>query len=84
FPPDARALVWRSRDAGESWESLGVGLPESFYSVVVRDAMTADAAGGLYLGTRVGNVFASTDGGGSWREVLKHIPDVMVVRAAVL
>ncbi|HEU4514453.1 MAG TPA: exo-alpha-sialidase [Nocardioidaceae bacterium] len=84
FPPDARALVWRTEDAGETWQPLGVGLPESFYSTVVRDAMTADAAGGLYLGTRVGNVYTSTDRGGTWREVLKHIPDVMVVRAAVL
>lgn len=84
FPPDGRALVWRSRDAGGSWESLGDGLPEPFYSAVLRDAMTADQEGGIYLGTRVGNVFASTDDGGSWQEVLKNVPDVVVVRAAVL
>jgi hypothetical protein len=84
FPPDGKALVWRSRDAGESWQSLGTGLPEAFYSAVVRDAMTADPAGGLYVGTRCGNVFASTDSGSTWREVVKHLPDVLVVRAASL
>lgn len=82
FAPDGRALVWRSRDAGASWEALGNGLPEAFYSSVLRDAMSADDAGGLYLGTRAGNVFASTDGGDSWTEVVKHLPDVVVVRAA--
>lgn len=84
FPPEGRALVWRSRDAGESWEPLGTGLPEYFYSSVLRDAMTADGAGNLYLGTRVGSVFASSDAGSSWHEVLSCIPDVVVVRAAVL
>ncbi len=84
FPPDARALVWRTRDAGASWEALGDGLPEGFYSSVLRDAMAADPEGGLYLGSRAGDVFASTDGGDSWTEVLSHVPDVMVVRAAVV
>lgn len=84
FPPDARALVWRSRDAGDSWEPLGEGLPERFWSAVVRDAMTTDPNGGLYLGTRVGNVFASQDGGGSWREIIANLPDVLVVRTGLV
>ena len=84
FPPDARALVWRTRDAGATWEALGDGLPEAFYSSVLRDAMAADQEGGLYLGSRVGNVFTSSDGGDTWREVLSYVPDVTVVRAAVV
>ncbi len=86
FPPEAKARVWRSRDAGESWEELGDGLPDGFYSAVIRDAMTTDDAdpAGIYLGTRCGNVFASTDAGESWQEVVKHLPDVTVVRAAVV
>ena len=86
FPPDARARVWRSRDAGGSWDELGEGLPDDFYSAVIRDAMCADDGdpAGIYLGTRCGNVFASTDSGDTWREVVKHLPDVTVVRAAVV
>jgi photosystem II stability/assembly factor-like uncharacterized protein len=76
--------VWRSRDTGETWEPLGHGLPDRFYSAVVRDAMSTDDEGGIYLGTRVGNVFASTDDGDSWHEVVSNLPDVLVVRAAVL
>jgi hypothetical protein len=86
FPPDARARVWRSRDAGASWEELGKGLPDGFYSAVLRDAMCADDAdpAGLYLGTRVGNVYVSIDAGETWSEVVRHLPDVVVVRAAVV
>ena len=86
FPPEGKARVWRSRDAGDSWDELAQGLPDDFYSAVVRDAMCADDADqpGLYLGTRCGNVYASTDSGDSWREIVMHLPDVMVVRAAVV
>jgi photosystem II stability/assembly factor-like uncharacterized protein len=84
FPPCGRARVWRSRDACKSWEECAGGLPDGFYSSVVRDAMTADDhdEAGLYLGTRCGNVYASLDNGDRWTEVVRHLPDVMVVRAA--
>jgi hypothetical protein len=86
FPPGGKARVWRSRDAGATWEELGQGLPDAFYSSVVRDAMTADGGdpAGLYLGTRCGNVYASADAGDNWHEVVRHLPDVMVVRAAAV
>jgi hypothetical protein len=86
FPPEAKARVWRSRDAGTSWDVLGEGLPDGFYSSVLRDALSADDAdpAGLYLGSRAGNVFVSTDGAESWREVVRNLPDVVVVRAALV
>jgi photosystem II stability/assembly factor-like uncharacterized protein len=86
YPVDAKARVWRSRDAGESWEELGNGLPESFYVGVMRDAMSTDdhATAGVYLGARNGSVWASADEGDSWREIAGGLPDVMVVRAAAL
>jgi hypothetical protein len=86
FAPDGRARVWRSRDAGGSWEQLGNGLPDAFFSSVLRDAMSADDADepGLYLGTRAGNVYVSVDAGDSWDEVVRYLPDVVVVRAAVV
>ena len=86
FPPGAKARVWRSGDAGGSWDELGNGLPDHFYSSVLRDAMCADDCDptGLYFGTRAGNVFASTDSGESWSEVVRYLPDVVVVRAAVV
>lgn len=87
YPVDARARVWRSRDAGASWSPLGEGsLPDSYFVAVMRDAMCADThdAAGLYFGGRNGSVWASPDEGGTWDEVLRYLPDVMVVRAAVV
>ena len=44
YPPEAKARVWRSQDAGDTWEELGDGLPDAFYVAVMRDAMCADDA----------------------------------------
>jgi photosystem II stability/assembly factor-like uncharacterized protein len=86
YPPDAKARVWRSRDAGDTWEELGKGLPDAFYVGVMRDAMCADThdPAGLYFGTRNGAVWGSSDAGESWRQVVADLPDVMVVRAAAV
>ncbi|GGL05824.1 glycosyl hydrolase [Sphaerisporangium melleum] len=87
FPPDARCRVYRSQDAGKSWEALSDGLPsEPFYPSVLRDAMCADDAdpAGVYFGTRSGEVYASRDEGDSWTLVASHLPDVLCVRAAVV
>ncbi len=85
WPVEGKALVWRSSDAGQSWEPLGDGaLPEAFFVAVMRDAMCHDARDplGLYLGGRNGSVFASADEGDTWQEIVRDLPDVMVVRAA--
>lgn len=86
YPVDGRARVWRSRDAGDTWEPLDQGLPDQFYVGVMRDAMWADDDDpvGLYLGARNGSVWASADEGESWREIAANLPDVMSVRAATV
>jgi photosystem II stability/assembly factor-like uncharacterized protein len=88
FPPEGQARVWRSKDAGESWEPLGgsgsAGLPDGFFVGVMRDAMCTDdhADPGLYFGSRNGSVWGSFDSGETWQELIRDLPDVMVVRAA--
>jgi hypothetical protein len=86
YPPEGKARVWRSKDAGETWEELGNGLPDAFYVGVMRDAMSADdhESAGIYVGTRNGAVWASADAGESWRQIVADLPDVLVVRAAAL
>ncbi len=87
FPPDGVCRVWRSSDAGATWEELAKGLPDGgFYSGVMRDAMCVDQAdpAGIYFGSRDGSVFASHDEGDSWQAVAEHLPDVLCVRAAVI
>lgn len=87
FPPELRARVYRSEDAGDTWTGLDKGLPsEPFCTAVMRDAMCCDNAdpAGVYFGTRSGEVYASADEGESWRQVAAHLPDVLSVRAAVV
>ena len=86
YPVDGAAKVWRSRDAGETWEPLDHGLPDRFYIGVMRDAMCTDDHDrvGLYLGARNGSVWASPDEGETWRQVVANLPDVVCVRASSL
>lgn len=86
YPTDGRARVWRSRDAGSSWEELGDGLPDRFFVGVMRDAMCTDTheRAGLYVGARNGAVWASADAGDTWSQIVANLPDVLVVRAAAI
>jgi hypothetical protein len=85
FPPDGRCAVYRSEDAGKSWDALTDGLPDKLWNGVLRDAMCVDTADpvGVYFGTRSGSVFASRDEGDHWRPVVENLPDVLCVRALV-
>ncbi|MCB1510326.1 MAG: exo-alpha-sialidase [Hyphomicrobiaceae bacterium] len=87
FMPDAKAAVWRSRDAGKSWHALRNGLPqESAYFGVLRQAMTTDARDpvGLYFGTSTGSLFAGRDEGESWTRIAEHLPTITSVEVLEL
>jgi len=86
YPADATACVWRSRDAGQTWQPLADGLPDNFYVGVMRDAMCTDdhELPGLYFGARNGSIWASADTGETWAPAIANLPDVMVVRAAAV
>jgi len=85
--PDARLRVYRTRDAGASWQALADGLPqEGAYECVLRDGMAADrlAPAGLYFGTRSGKLYASNDEGDSWRQLHAGLPPIVCVKTGVL
>ena len=85
--PEAKLRVYRTRDAGESWEPLTRGLPqEDAYETVLRDALGTDGAdpAGVYFGTRSGRLYASSDEGDSCRLVRDGLPPVVCVKAAVI
>ena len=87
MPPEDRCRIYRTTDAGETWQALADGLPqEHAYVSVLRDALCTDDCdpAGVYFGTRSGEVFASADEGASWTSIVRHLPDVLVVRAAEL
>ena len=85
--PDGQAAVWRTRDAGSSWERLERGLPQYDAHVgVLREGMAIDSydVPGLYFGTSTGQVFASVDEGDSWTEIASYLPGISSVEVAVL
>jgi hypothetical protein len=74
-----KPAVYRSRNAGKSWQRLATGLPHvQAWFTVLRQAMCADEAPrvGLYFGTTQGEVWASIDEGESWRCVARHLPEI--------
>jgi hypothetical protein len=82
--PEGKLRVFRTRDAGASWEGLGSGLPQQdAYETVLRDAMAVDALTptGVYFGTRSGKVFGSADEGATWANVADGLPPVVSVKA---
>jgi photosystem II stability/assembly factor-like uncharacterized protein len=85
--PEGKAAVWRTRDAGSSWQKLTRGLPqENAHLGVLRSAMAIDGhdSPGLYFGTSTGQVFASADEGESWQEIASYLPAISSVEVAVL
>jgi photosystem II stability/assembly factor-like uncharacterized protein len=85
--PEGRAAVWRTRDAGASWQRLERGLPQQDAHLgVLRSAMVIDTddSPGVYFGTSTGQVFASTDEGESWEEIANYLPPVWSVEVAVV
>ena len=85
--PEGRLRVYRTRNAGESWEPLTRGLPQKgAYETVLRDAMTADSLDpvGIYFGTRSGQLYGSADEGKTWKKILEGLPPVVCVKSAVV
>jgi photosystem II stability/assembly factor-like uncharacterized protein len=86
-PPEGKLRVFRSRDAGETWEALVDGLPQAgAYCGVYREAMTADRLNpaGVYFGTNTGKLFASRDEGESWSLVADNLPPIYSVSVSAL
>lgn len=85
--PEGHLRVYRTRNAGGSWEALQRGLPQKgAYETVLRDAMSADSLdpAGIYFGTRSGKLYGSTDEGKSWKIILDGLPQIVCVKAAVI
>jgi photosystem II stability/assembly factor-like uncharacterized protein len=84
---DGQCAVWRTRDAGSSWQKLTNGLPQqNAHLGVLREGMVADRQDdfGLYFGTSTGQVFASVDEGDSWTQVADYLPAISSVRVATV
>jgi photosystem II stability/assembly factor-like uncharacterized protein len=85
--PEGKLRVYRTRNAGDSWEPLANGLPqENAFETVLRDGMTGDKSQpmGLYFGTRNGELFGSNNTGQSWQAIAKGLPAIACVKSAAI
>jgi len=85
--PEGRLRVYRTRNAGGSWEPLTKGLPQQCaYETVLRDALCADSLdpAGIYFGTRSGKLYGSADDGKTWNSIADGLPQIVSVRGTVV
>jgi serine/threonine protein kinase len=85
--PEGRLRVYRTRNAGASWEPLTRGLPQKgAFETVLRDALTADSLdpAGIYFGTRNGELYASIDDGKTWKKLLGGLPPIVCVKSVAV
>jgi hypothetical protein len=79
---DGKLRVFRTRDAGATWQPLTRGLPqEHAYVSILREGMCSDhlTPVGLFFGTSSGNLFASNDAGDSRQHVAGYLPRILSV-----
>jgi photosystem II stability/assembly factor-like uncharacterized protein len=82
YPLDGRVVVNRTRDGGQTFETLTRGLPQSHaYDLVFRHALAVDETGQtLAFGSTTGSLWLSDDGGDSWQTLSTNLPPVYAVR----
>jgi BNR/Asp-box repeat protein len=81
---DGRLGVYRTRDAGASWELLTGGLPDRAWTGVLREGMASDTLdpAGVYFGTQSGSVYVTPDEGDTWVEAASQLPPILSVEVA--
>jgi photosystem II stability/assembly factor-like uncharacterized protein len=81
FTADGRLGVFRTKDAGASWELMSDGLPSQAWVAVLREGLAYDDDG-IYFGTQSGSVWVAPRGGEHWTEAARDLPPILSVEAA--
>ncbi|MBT4072396.1 MAG: exo-alpha-sialidase [Chloroflexi bacterium] len=79
--------VFKSETGGDDWRALTKGLPqENAYFSTLRESMAVDGADplGVYVGTKNGILFGSSDEGETWRTIAPSLPPILSVEAVVV
>jgi hypothetical protein len=61
--------LWRSSNAGRSWEPAGAGIPHSAITAVAIARSSGPRPGVVFAGTEPSTLSRSEDGGESWQEL---------------
>jgi photosystem II stability/assembly factor-like uncharacterized protein len=75
-PQGANAFFYRSDDGGRTWRKLeGSGLPEGGLQPAPRSCIVDSRnPDGVYFGMTDGSVYATEDGGASFRKIVEGLP----------
>jgi len=81
---DGRLGVYKTTDAGQSWNLSSKGLPQQAWAAVLRECMSYDDLDpfGVYLGTQSGSVFVSPSEGEEWIEAASQLPPILSIEVA--
>ena len=68
-----------------TWQAQSSGLPKNYFAGVLRDAMAVDplSPAGVYVGTTMGDLFATRDGGDTWKQLPARLPRIHTVKTMV-
>ncbi len=77
---DSHPYIFRTRDAGQSWQKIVAGLPENAIARVVREDPVRK--GLLFAGTETG-VYLSNDSGDTWQPFQLNLPAASVRDLAI-
>lgn len=61
--------LWRSQDAGRSWEPVGAGIPHPNVTAVAVEAAAGGKPAAVFAGTEPSTLSCSQDGGDSWQSL---------------
>jgi hypothetical protein len=83
-PVDAKVVVTRTRDGGQTCDVLRNGLPqEHAYDIVYRHCLDVDETGNtLAFGSTTGSLWVTDNQGDTWQCVSQHLPPIHCVRFA--
>ena len=78
--------VYRTTDAGDTWQPCAEGLPDDSWVTVLRHAMATDGLdpAGVYVGTTGGRIFHSADDGDAWAAIDCNLPRINSLAAVVI
>jgi hypothetical protein len=78
FAPNASLVVTRTRDGGQSYETLQSGLPTSHcYDLIYRHcAVLAKNERTFAIASTTGNLWISPDAGEHWQAISTHLPPI--------
>ncbi|NND90494.1 MAG: exo-alpha-sialidase [Granulosicoccus sp.] len=82
YPVDGKLVVTRTRDGGQTFETLSGGLPQGkAYDLIYRHGLAVDDTGRtLAMGSTTGALWVSGDGGEQWELLSAHLPPIYCVR----